>query len=156
MSSPYRVETNAVDVEVSLGSGRRLSGEIFLHGGETPIDFMNDSRAFFPMRVQSPEPATILVAKAHVHYLTVPPMENEPKSAVSRSIATRLEVSIELDDREVLSGVIYADLLPGRQRTLDFVNAGGVPFIVLVQPERDCIVRRSRIQLVCDADPQLD
>ena len=162
MISLYRIDTRAVRVDVSLGGGRRRSGEVFLHhgavkhtGDETVLDLLNDPHPFFPLRVTDPTPATVLIAKSHVHCMFVPSMGDDERIAEARSTATRLEVTIELDDDQELEGTLYAELPQGQQRTLDFVNSPGAPFLVLVQASRDCIVNRSRIQAIRDADPRL-
>ena len=162
MISLYRIDTRSVRVDVSLGGARRRSGEVFLHhgavkhtGDETVLDLLNDPHPFFPLRVTDPTSATVLIAKSHVHYMFVPSMGGDERIAEARAAATRLEVTIELDDDEELEGTIYAELPQGQQRTLDFVNSPGAPFVVLVQATRDCIVNRSRIQAIRDADPRL-
>lgn len=162
MISLYRIDTRPVRVDVSLGGARRRSGDVFLHhgavkhsGDETVLDLMNDPHPFFPLRVSEPTPGTVLIAKSHVHCMFVPPMADDERIADARAAATRLEVTIELDDEQELDGTIYAELPPGQGRTLDFVNLPGSPFLVLVQASRDCIVNRSRIQAIRDADPRL-
>lgn len=153
----YQQQTRVVPVDIALGGARRIHGEVYLHhgaashfGDENILDLMNDDAPFFPLRVNEPEAATMLVAKSHVHYMTVAPLRGDERVDTERAAAVRLDVTVELDDGESLSGAVYAELPPGKQRTLDFVNAPGTAFFVLVQRDRDCIVNRSRVQLVQD------
>jgi hypothetical protein len=157
VSSQFHLATRVVAVDVNLGGKRHVRGDVFIHrltashGGEENVgDLMNDDAVFLPVRLRSPEKGTVLVAKAHVHYVTVPPLGRDARVAMEREAAARLEVSVELEDDEVLRGVIFAELPQDRRRTLDFLNAAGNTFFVLVQEDNDCLVNRARVQLVRD------
>ena len=157
VSSQFHLATRAIAVDVNLGGRRHVRGDVFIHrvtashGGEENVDdLMNDDSVFFPVRLRPPETGTVLVAKAHVHYMIVPPLGGDARVAVEREAAARLEVSVELDDDEVLQGAIFAALPPERRRALDFLNAPGNAFFVLVQENNDCLVNRARVQLVRD------
>ena len=149
------METRSVAVEVNLGKGQKLTGDVFLHpgsgahaGDESLADLMNDDAPFFPLR--GADGATVLVAKHHVHYVLVAPLSADDRIATARESAVRLDVNLELDGGEELSGALYAELPSGKKRTLDFLNAPGDAFVVLVQKERDCLVNRAKIQLLRD------
>jgi hypothetical protein len=154
----YQLKTRSLSVEVSLGEGRTLSGDIFLHqgsgahaGDESIADLMNDDDApFFPLRVTTAGGEMLLVAKHHVHYMLVPPLGADERIAAQRESSVRLDVTLELDDGRELAGALYAELPPGKKRTLDFLNAPGDAFVVLVQKERDCLVNRTKIQILRD------
>lgn len=158
MSVPsYQLKTRSVPVEVNLGQGRKLAGDIFLHAGsgahtgdESIADLMNDDAPFFPMRVTAEAGEMLLVAKHHVHFMFVPPLGADERIATERESAVCLDVTLELDDGQELAGALYAELPPGKKRTLDFLNAPGDAFVVLVQKDRDCLVNRAKIQLLRD------
>ena len=160
VSSQFHLATRVVAVDVNLGGKRHVRGDVFIHrvtashGGEENVgDVMNDDAVFFPVRLRAPEAGTVLVAKAHVHYMIVPPLGRDARVAMQREAAARLEVSVELEDDEVLRGAIFAALPQERRRTLDFLNAAGNTFFVLVQEDNDCLVNRARVQLVRDVGP---
>ena len=149
------MKTRSVAVEVNLGEGRKLMGEVFLHpgsgahaGDESISDLMNDDAPFFPLR--GADGTIVLVAKNHVHFMYVPALGDDERVATARESAVRLDVNLELDDGKELSGALYAELPPGKKRTLDFLNAPGDAFVVLVQKEHDCLVNRTKIQLLRD------
>jgi hypothetical protein len=160
VSSQFHLATRVVAVDVNLGGKRHVRGDVFIHrvtashgGEETVDDVMNDDSVFFPVRLRAPEQGTVLVAKAHVHYMIVPPLGRDARVAMEREAAARLEVSVELADDEVLRGAIFAALPQDRRRTLDYLNAAGNTFFVLVQENNDCLVNRARVQLVRDVGP---
>ena len=99
---------------------------------------------------------TVLVAKAHVRYMFVPSLAGDERIVSAREAAVRLEVVVEMGDDETLNGILYADLPPGKRRTLDYVNAPGNPFLVLVQEGKDALINRAHIQLLRDHDPAID
>lgn len=140
-----------------------MKGEIFLHGGagshvgdETIVDVMNENVPFFPLRLGEPEAMTVLVAKAHVRYMFVPSLASDPRIVLAREAAVRLEVVVEMGDDESHIGILYADVPPGKRRTLDYINVPGNTFLVLVQEGKDCLINRAHIQLLRDHNPAID
>lgn len=158
-----RIRTRSVAVEIELGSAARLKGEVFLHdvsgahaGGETIVDLLNEPSPFFPLRLSPPDPQTLLVAKAHVRFMFVPPLATDERIAELRRGSARLELVFDVGGDEVLSGVLYADCPPPNVRALDVLNATAERFLVLVQEGKDCLVGRSHIRHVRDHDPAID
>lgn len=157
MSGDFQIDTYTVDVEVSLGDGPRLVGQMFLRqvasghsGPETLADRLNDVLPFFPLRVTEPEPATLLVGKAQVRYVIGPDPTGDDRIALTRAMATQVGASVLLDDGQALSGVMFVELQPGHDRPLDFVNRPEQRFVVLGQPGQECLINRNRIRYMVD------
>ena len=152
------MHTRAIAVDVDLGGGRRVRGEVFLHdavaahdGDENILDLMNDEASFFPLRVTTPTPSTVLVAKAHVQAMVVPPLSQSPRIVLERETSAQFDVTLELDDGVSVSGKVFVETPPGRQRPLDFFNAAKSGFFAVTQPDHDVLVNRARVHLVHDA-----
>src|SRR5690348_8685467 len=98
-------------VEVCMTNGARLHGEMFLRlgaeghsGSETVADRMNDGRPFVPIRVTSPSPNVLLVAKAHVRYVIVPPADrDDDRISDTRSASSQLLVTAVMDSDEAFT-----------------------------------------------------
>lgn len=157
MSGDFHIETRTVDVEVSLGDGPRLAGQMFLRpaaeghaGPETVADRLNDGLPFFPLRVTEPEPATLLVGKGQVRYVIAPDPSGNERVALARATAAPVGASVLLDDGEALSGVMFVEPARGGDRPLDFVNRREQAFVPLVQPGRECLINRNRIRYLLD------
>ncbi len=154
----YHLETYTVTVEVSLGGGASLVGQMFLrplaagHGGrETVADRLNDGSPFFPLRVLEPVPATVLVGKAQVRYVLAPTPAGDERIALQRAAASQIGVTAVLDDGQTVSGILFIDLPPGHTRTLDYITLPDHTFVEVAQPERDCFINRSRVRYFRDA-----
>src|SRR5205085_7173957 len=72
--SDYRIEKVRRRVELTLASGRRLEGDIFLQafarfraGPEEPLDVLNESEPFLPLALESGE--LVVLQKAHIAIL---------------------------------------------------------------------------------------
>ena len=157
MTGEFQIATYTIDVEVSLGDGPRLVGQMFLRhvadrhsGPETLADRLNDGLPFFPLRVSEPEPATLLVGKAQVRYVIGPDLSADERMAVTRAVATKVGASVLLDDGQALSGVMFVESPPGHDRPLDFVNQPEQAFVVLAQPGHECLINRNRIRYMLD------
>jgi hypothetical protein len=158
----YLIPTHAVAVDVDLGDGRRITGEVFLHnataahgGDENILDLMNDESPFFPLRINKPKAGTVLVAKAQVHAMLVTSLAaDSPRVAIERETASRFDVTIELDDGVKISGTVFVDTPPGRDRPLDFFNSAKAGFFALTQGDNDVLVNRACVQLVHDTAAQ--
>lgn len=157
MSDEYQIRTDAVPVELSLGDGVRLSGQMFLRpsaaghaGPETLADRLNDATPFFPFRASSPDQAVLLVGKAQVRYVIAPSSAANERVAVARAASVQLGASVMLDDGEILSGIVFIDNAPGHARPLDFLNGLVEPFVVLADPSQEYLINRSRIRYFLD------
>jgi hypothetical protein len=160
LPNPHARRWHRVGVEVNLGVDPRLRGDVFLHdgtaahdGGENIADLMNDDAPFFPLRLAGKQGReTVLVAKAQVRTMTVPALGSDARVAIHRSTAVRLDVRVEIEDGTMVTGVVFAEMPPGRQRALDFFNAPGESFFVVVtDDDRDVLVNRARVRVVHDA-----
>ena len=155
----YRVDTQATPVELSFGSASRVRGEMFLRpsivtadGVESIADRMNDRDAFFPLRVAEPTPGTLLVGKTQVRYVCA---EDPPvPTALIAGGAVQLTMTLELDDGELLSGVFFAVMPPGKRRALDFINRDDGLFVPFFSEQRQYVVNRSFIRSVIDRTPE--
>lgn len=157
MSDEYQIQTHLVPVEISLGDGPHLVGQMFLRphtaghsGPETVADRLNDRTAFFPVRAITPEPALLLVGKSQVRYVIAPASGTNERVAVQRAASVEVGASIMLDGGEVVSGVVFIEGVPGHVRPLDFLNALDDPFVVLVRPDREYLINRTRIRYIID------
>jgi hypothetical protein len=156
VTSSHRIQTSGVTVEIRIGA-QSMRGELFLHeasgahlGAETVEDLMNDETPFFPLRVTQGGSRTVLIGKQHVLYVIAPPMAADARVALERDTGVSFEVTLELSDEESVSGILYGEQRPGKQRPLDVLNAHAQRFITLVQAGRDCLVNRSKIRVVRD------
>ncbi len=157
MSDSYQIDTCTVTVEVSLDTGPRLVGQMFLRPGaaghtgtETVADRLNDGTPFFPLRVLQPEPATYLVGKAQVRYVLAPDSSGDERVALRRAASTQVGVVALLEDGEALSGVLFIELPPGHTRTLDYVNLPDQQFVLMALPGHDCLINLSRVRYFLD------
>ncbi len=157
MSTSLQVATRRQSVEVYFGPGESTSGAVFLHGAvaahageETVLDVLNEPHPFFPLRVETPQPRTLLVAKAQVRYLRVP----RRGSMMPPPIGAAVLLEVQCDDGELLQGRAAIELPPGRGRTLDFVNSVVGGFFLLVERDHDLLVNRSHVRHVCDVTDQ--
>ncbi len=157
MSDDFHIDTHEMPVEVSLGDGPHIVGQMFLRprtaghtGPETVADRLNDGTDFFPVRVLDPEPALILVGKAQVRYVLAPDPGADERVAVRRAAAPQAGASVMLDDGEIVSGVVFLEGDPSHTRPLDFLNAIDQPFVLLARPGQDYLINRSRIRYVLD------
>jgi hypothetical protein len=159
-ATKYKVETRSVAAEVSFGAGTRATGEMFLRpsivtlsGTESVADRLNDRDAFFPLRVQTPEPATWIIGKAQVRYVAA---EHDPEalSSFAREAADAVEfhVSIELDDGEELAGLFQAVLPRGKRRALDFINEQEGAFVPFLVGAQQYVLNRAFIRKLRDGD----
>lgn len=106
--------------------GRTLVGDIHLQpnapshsGPETVADTLARDDAFFPLT--GVEGHALLVAKAHVLALDVPP-EAEPQDTERLSAARPLRLEVELSDGSTHIGTVACELPSDRPRPLDLMN----------------------------------
>src|SRR3954469_19771921 len=73
-TSEFRIEKVRQDLEVTLSSGEKLNGTVFLEpvarthaGPQNPRELLNEETAFFPFDVKG---NLVLVAKDHVKHVT--------------------------------------------------------------------------------------
>src|SRR5687768_1926457 len=140
-----RVPTHATAAEVRCADGRTLIGRVFIpsssshHTGPMrPEEWMNESGAFFAFLPDDAK-ATVLVNKAQVAVLSVPPLHDVDAEGEDVELPVR-QVSIELGDRRV-EGALVIDMPLGQRRVLDFLNRPEA-YLTLRTEDRWHLVRR--------------
>jgi hypothetical protein len=153
----YQIQTETVSVEVTFDSGAPLVGRTFLrpsatHAGlETIEDRLNDAAACFPVRVDHPAPATLLVSKSRIRYVVAPSQGRDERIASERAAATQIGMTAWFDDDFSVTGILFIDLPPNLARALDYVNDADRKFVALAQPGRDVFVNRALIRFFHDS-----
>ena len=152
MASDFQIGTRAMPVEVCMTTGSRVHGEMFLRpgalahsGAETVADRLNDGSPFFPLKVNAPQPAVLLVGKAHVRYVIAPSMEDDDRVTDGRSAASQALVTAVMDSEEAFTGVFFVDLPPDKVRVLDYVNEPTLAFVPLTHLDKEYLLNRSHI-----------
>jgi hypothetical protein len=153
VAAGYQVGTSAETIEIALCGGLRISGEIFLrpgssHGVESVADRLNDRDPFFP--VKQDDESVLLVCKAQVRYVVTAPLDDEHPMAEQRTSLPQVLVTAEMDDGEQITGLIFVDLPPGFERTLDYVNGARRAFLPLAQLDREYLIHRDFVRYIRD------
>ena len=137
--------------ELVLTDGRTISGEIHvqpfaeLHSGpESPTDMLNREERFFAVSLDDGHP--VLLAKAHVVFLKLPPQPliADPDRA---SAAKSMEMAIELVTGLVIQGAITAELPAERARPIDFLNVA-LAFFTLWSADAVHLINRAHVRAV--------
>jgi hypothetical protein len=131
--SDYRIEKVRHRVALTLASGLRLEGDIFLQafarfraGPEEPIDVLNDSAPFLPLVLPSDE--LLLVQKSQIAVVaTALPQVDDPADAG----VIGMHVEIVFVHGESLSGSVFPELRADRPRLVDFLNHTPLQFLPL-------------------------
>lgn len=149
VTNDYRIEKRRLAVAVTLMSGARVDGELFVqasghyHGQhEDAPEVLNSHEPFFPLALRSGE--TVLVAKESVRSVTVPRtsvLEDE-----KLGIPTRVEISLR--DGERLTGSLIIEPVNGFSRVLDFLNRRQERFLLLFGRESVLLINRTLLERV--------
>ena len=143
--SEFRIEKVQHAVAVTLASGERMDGKVFLEpvaryhaGRQDPRELFNDDAAFFPFAVDG---RLILIAKDHVKTATyMQPAGGAPVSSIKTA------VRVHLSDGQDLDGTIDVEQRSDAERLLDFLNGFGGRFLSLtVDRSTQCLVNRRMI-----------
>jgi hypothetical protein len=145
--SDYRIEKTRRRVEVTLASGRRLDGDVFIQpfarfrsGPEEPLDLLNADEPFLPLVLTSDD--LMLVQKSHIAVVgTAFPVEDD---SVERGVVG-MRVELGMSDGTKLTGSIFPEVRMGRPRLVDILNDSKQPFIALFATDRLQIVNRALI-----------
>ena len=153
--SQYRIEKDRVPVVVSMVSGRRISGEMFVQpyarhrgGPEEPQDVLNAAEPFFPLAEPSGE--VRLVAKdlvAEVEALL--PAGEDPVRHAGMQPAV---IEVRLSTGAQRSGAIFLELPTSRPRLLDYLNRVGERFLLLHDGDHLRLLNRRHIESVRPLD----
>jgi hypothetical protein len=131
--SDYRIEKVRHRVELTLASGLRLEGDIFLQafarfraGPEEPLDVLNDDAQFLPLVLPSDE--ILLVQKSQIAVVaTALPQSEDPAEAG----VIGMHVELVFVHGESLIGSVFPELRADRPRLVDFLNNTPLRFLPL-------------------------
>lgn len=149
LNNGYRIEKRRLPVAVTLMSGTRMDGELFIqasghyHGQlEDAPEVLNADEPFFPLALRTGE--TVLVAKENVRFVAVARSDVHEDEALG--IPTRVEVSLR--DGERLSGSVIIEPVNGFSRLLDFLNRRQERFLPLFGRESVLLINRTLLERV--------
>ena len=145
--SDYRIEKVRHRVELTLASGLRLEGDIFLQafacfraGPEEPLDVLNDSAPFLPLVLPSEE--LLLVQKSQIAVVaTALPQSDDPAEVG----VVGMHVEIVFVNGKSRSGSIFTELRPDRPRLVDFLNNTPLRFLPLFAADQLLIISTAHI-----------
>jgi hypothetical protein len=119
--SEFRIEKVKQQLEITLSSGEKLNGTVFLEpaarthpGPQNPRELLNEDAAFFPVDVKG---NLVLVAKEHVKHVAY-------KSGWQTPVISPMTVGVRLllSDGSSLDGSIEMEAKSDAHRLLDFLN----------------------------------
>ncbi len=124
--SVFRVEKRQEAAELTLVTGATVSGVFFL-AGSSPLhtgpervgDVMNLEPGFFPFGTGA---ETMLVNRAHVLKVALPPQMIEGQLDAGYDLATRRTVRVLLTTGETFIGNVAVFRPPGRDRLSDYAQ----------------------------------
>lgn len=147
MSAEYRIEKVRHSVEVMLGSGQQIQGDIFLQafarfkaGPELPSDVLNDAEEFLPVVLENGD--LLVIQKAHVSVVTTALPETDDPSETG---LVGMRVEFTLMDGHKRSGSVFPELRADRPRLVDFLNDTRLRFISLFAADHVLLVNRAHI-----------
>lgn len=124
--SEFRVEKRREAAELTLVTGSVLSGVFFLAGSshlhtgpERVGDVMNLESGFFPFETGA---RTMLINRAHVLKVALPPQMIEAQLDAGYDVATRRTVHVLLTTGETVTGNVVVFRPPGRDRLSDYAH----------------------------------
>ena len=149
LKNDYRIEKRRLAVAVTLMSGTRLDGELFIqssgryHGElEDAPEVLNAEDPFFPLALRNGD--AILIAKENVRCVAVARRDVHEDEALG--IPTRVEVSLR--DGERLTGSLIIEPVNGFSRVLDFLNRRQERFLPLFGRESVLLINRTLFERV--------
>ena len=123
--SEFRIEKRREAAELTLVTGATVSGVFFLAGSshfhtgpERVGDVMNEA-GFFPFETGT---GTMLVNRAHVLKVALPPQMIEAQLDAGYDVATRRTVRVLLTTGETVTGNVVVFRPPGRDRLSDYAH----------------------------------
>ena len=146
--SEFRVEKRRQAAELTLITGVTLSGVFFLaatshlrSGSERVGDVMNLEGGFFPFGTAV---ETMLVNRAHVLKVSLPPQMIEAELDAGYDVATRRTVRLLLTTGETVTGNFVVVRPPGRDRLSDYAQSDEM-FRYLELEDRTLLINSSHI-----------
>jgi hypothetical protein len=129
--SDYRIEKVRHRVELTLASGDRLEGDIFLQafarfraGPEEPLDVLNEHERFLPLVLASGE--LLLVQKSQIAVVATALPESD-YAAETGIIGMHVEITFFFG--ETKHGSVFPELRADRPRLVDFLNNTPLHFL---------------------------
>ncbi len=149
LNNDYRIEKRRLPVAVTLMSGTRIDGELFIqasghyHGEfEDAPEVLNSEDPFFPLALRNGD--TVLVAKENVRSVAVARRDVHEDEVLG--IPARVEVTLR--DGERLSGSLIIEPVNGFSRVLDFLNRRRERFLSLFGRESVLLINRTLLERV--------
>jgi hypothetical protein len=146
--SEYRVEKRREAAELTLVTGAVLAGVFFLAGSsslhtgpERVGDVMNLEPGFFPFETGS---ATMLINRAHVLKVALPPQMIEAELDAGYDLARRRTVRILLTTGETVTGNVVVFRPPGHDRLSDYAHIEE-PFRYVELEDRTLLINSAHI-----------
>jgi hypothetical protein len=145
--SDYRIEKVRHRVELTLASGVRLEGDIFLQafarfkaGAEEPLDTMNDGAPFLPLVLPTDE--LLLVQKSQIVIVSTALPEIDE---LEETGTIGMHVELVFANGEMHTGSVFPELRADRPRLIDFLNNCRDRFVPLFTADRMLIFGMSHI-----------
>lgn len=120
--SEFRIEKIQQQLKITLTSGERLAGIVFLEpmarnhsGPQDPRELLNEPDAFFPFSVGG---RVLLLAKDQVKFATYADTAPVPKIPPAK-----IDVRVSLADGSIVDGAVEIEARPDAHRLLDYLNA---------------------------------
>jgi hypothetical protein len=145
--SDYRIEKVRHRVELTLASGDRLEGDIFLQafarfraGPEEPIDVLNEPERFVPLVLASGE--LLLVQKAQIAVVATALPKND-FAADTGVVGMHVEITFVFG--ETKHGSVFPELRADRPRLVDFLNNTPLHFLPFFTADQMLLVSVAHI-----------
>jgi hypothetical protein len=149
-TSDYHIEKVRRRVEVTLGDGRRLDGDVFVQavaryhdGPEEPLDLLDDDDLFLPLVMPTGE--VFLVQKTQIAVVGTSLPEGD--DAVDRGVVG-MRIECTLIDGSSHVGSIFPEVRVNRQRLVDILNDLQHRFVPLFTADQLRLVSRLHIAYV--------
>jgi hypothetical protein len=149
-NNEYRIEKDRLPVTLTLASGAKLSGTVFVQsyvqrrsGREQASDVLNSREPYFPLAGDDGE--TQLIAKDQVVEVEVSDDEDD---ALSAMIARTATVEITTISGATRIGAVYLEVRNDRPRLLDFLNQFDQRFLTLHAADGLRLINRRLIERV--------
>jgi len=146
--SEFRIEKRQEAAELTLVTGATVSGVFFLgdtshlHTGPERVgDLMNVEPGFFPFGTGR---ETMLVNRAHVLKVALPPQMIEPQLDAGYDVAKRLTVRVLLTTGESVTGNVVVFRPAGHERLSDYAQVDA-KFRYLELEDRTLLINSSHI-----------
>jgi len=143
--SEFRIEKVRHQLEVTLTTGERLVGTVFLEsvarnraGAQDPRGLLNDPAAFFPFEVGD---LLVLIAKDQVK------IASHAVNAEADTIALpTIDIRVSMADGHIVDGAVEVDAPSDAHRLLDFLNRADARFLSMtIDRTTRCLVNRRLI-----------